>query len=101
MGFLVWIAIIVVFLAIVGLGWNTFFEGVKKGADRVGIGPIIQNVTNSATEIAKNVSRDSRWISSNVGALSLAALLLEGSPRLIFFQFSIRSFITQNNLVAL
>ena len=46
------------FLAIVGLGWNTFIEGVKKGAERIGIGPIIEKVTNSAIEIAKNVSRD-------------------------------------------
>jgi hypothetical protein len=58
MGILTWIVVIVVFLAIVGLGWNTFFEGVKKGADRVGIRPIIENVTNSATEIAKNMTRD-------------------------------------------
>ena len=58
MGILVWIIVIIVFLAIVGLGWNTFFEGVKKGAERIGIAPIVENVTNSATEIAKNVSRD-------------------------------------------
>lgn len=58
MGILVWIVIIIVFLAIVGLGWNTFFEGVRKGAERIGIGPIIENVTNSAKEIAKNMSRD-------------------------------------------
>jgi hypothetical protein len=58
MGILVWIVVVIVFLAIVGLGWNTFIEGVKKGADRIGITPIVENVTNSATEIAKNVSRD-------------------------------------------
>jgi hypothetical protein len=58
MGILVWIVVIIVFLAIVGLGWNTFFEGVKKGAYRIGITPILENVTHSATEIAKNVSRD-------------------------------------------
>jgi hypothetical protein len=58
MGILAWIVVIIVFLAIVGLGWNTFFEGVRKGADRIGIAPIVENVTNSATEIAKNVSRD-------------------------------------------
>ena len=58
MGILVWILVAIVFLAIMGLGWNTFFEGVKKGAERIGIAPILENVTNSATEIAKNVSRD-------------------------------------------
>jgi hypothetical protein len=58
MGILTWIIVAIVFLAIVGLGWNTFFEGVKKGADRVGIGPIIENATSSAKEIAKNMTRD-------------------------------------------
>ena len=58
MGILTWIVVAIVFLAILGLGWNTFFEGVKKGADRIGITPIVENVTHSATEITKNVSRD-------------------------------------------
>jgi hypothetical protein len=58
MGILTWIIVIIVFLAILGLGWNTFFEGVKKGAERIGIAPIVENVTNSAKEIAKNVTRD-------------------------------------------
>jgi hypothetical protein len=53
MGILAWIIVIIVFLAIVGLGWNTFFE-----VYRIGITPILENVTHSATEIAKNVSRD-------------------------------------------
>ncbi|CAN5145223.1 hypothetical protein BH18THE2_BH18THE2_43960 [soil metagenome] len=41
------------FLAILGLGWNTFFEGIKKGADKLGITSIIENATGSATEIDK------------------------------------------------
>jgi hypothetical protein len=35
MGILTWVLVAITFLAIVGLGWDTFFEGVKKGADRV------------------------------------------------------------------
>ena len=58
MGILVWILVAIVFLAIMGLGWNTFIQGVKKGAERIGIAPIVENVTSSATEIAKNMSRD-------------------------------------------
>jgi hypothetical protein len=58
MGILVFIIFAIVFLAIIGLGWNTFFEGVQKGADKVGITSIIENATKSATEIAKNASRD-------------------------------------------
>jgi hypothetical protein len=58
MGILVLIVVGVLFLAIMGLGWNTFFEGVWKGADKIGIASIIENVTQSATEITKNASRD-------------------------------------------
>jgi hypothetical protein len=58
MGILVLLVVAVVFLAIIGLGWNTFFEGVLKGADKIGITSIMENATNSATEIAKNASRD-------------------------------------------
>lgn len=58
MGILILIVVGVLFLAIIGLGWNTFFEGVWKGADKIGIASIIENVTQSATEITKNTSRD-------------------------------------------
>lgn len=58
MGVLVWIIVIIVFLAIMGLGWNTFFAGVKKGADKIGITSIVENATDNALEIAKNASRD-------------------------------------------
>lgn len=58
MGILVLIVVGVLFLAIIGLGWNTFFEGVWKGADKIGIASIIENVTQSSTEITKNTSRD-------------------------------------------
>lgn len=58
MGILVLIVVGVLFLAIIGLGWNTFFEGVWKGADKIGIASIIENVTQSATESTKNTSRD-------------------------------------------
>jgi hypothetical protein len=58
MGVLALIIVAIVFLAIIGLGWNTFFEGILKGADKIGITSILENVTRSATEIAKNASRD-------------------------------------------
>ena len=35
MDILTWILVAIVFLAIMGLGWKTFFEGVKKGAERI------------------------------------------------------------------
>ena len=57
MGILVLIIVGTLFLAIVGLGWNTFFEGVWKGADKVGIASILENATEGVTEMAKNTSR--------------------------------------------
>jgi hypothetical protein len=65
MGILILIVVAIVFLAIIGLGWDTFFGGVMKGADKVGITSIIENATSSATEIAKNASRD--IINSSLG----------------------------------
>ena len=58
MGLFVWIIVIIVILAIIGLGWKAFFSGVMKGADKIGITSIVKNVTNDAAEIAKNASRE-------------------------------------------
>jgi len=47
LGILLLIIIVgVLILAIVGLGWQTFFGGVQKGADKVGITKAIKNITN-------------------------------------------------------
>jgi hypothetical protein len=58
MGILTWIIVAIVILAVLGLGWDNFFAGVKRGADKIGITSLIENATNSATEIAKNASRE-------------------------------------------
>lgn len=58
MGFIVSILVIIFFLAIIGLGFDTFFSGVKKGADKLGITPIIETAADDAIEIAENASRD-------------------------------------------
>jgi hypothetical protein len=73
MGFLVWIVVIIVFLAILGLGWNTFFEGVKKGADKVGITSLIENATNKGIEVVKNASRE--IIGSSLGNFIFSAMI--------------------------
>lgn len=39
------VAILVV-LAIIGLGWQGFFNGVKKGADKLGITSLVTNLTD-------------------------------------------------------
>jgi hypothetical protein len=66
MGLLVLIVVAIVFLAIIGLGWNTFFEGVWKGADKIGIKSILENVTQSATEMVRNASRN--LVASSLGS---------------------------------
>lgn len=58
MGFIVSILVIIFFLAIVGLGFDTFFSGVKKGADKLGITPIVETAADDAIEIVENASRD-------------------------------------------
>ena len=58
MGVLTWIIVAIVILAVLGLGWDNFFAGVKRGADKIGITSLIENATNSATEMAKNASRE-------------------------------------------
>lgn len=52
MGLLTFFLVIVVILAIVGLGWKTFSSGVIIGFDKVvDIGmPIIKNLTQEARE---------------------------------------------------
>jgi hypothetical protein len=58
MGLITWIIVIIVFLAILGLGWDTFFSGVRKGADRVGISSIVENATNNTIGFIKNASQE-------------------------------------------
>jgi hypothetical protein len=50
------ILIIIFLLALMGLGWDTFVSGFKKGADKVGITPIVQGFANSAREIVENAT---------------------------------------------
>jgi hypothetical protein len=42
--------IIIVLLAILGLGWDTFVSGAKRGADKAGLTPIVQG----ALQIVEN-----------------------------------------------
>ena len=45
----------VLILAIVGLGWQTFFGGVQKGAEKVGITKVIKNITNDIQNSLGNI----------------------------------------------
>jgi hypothetical protein len=45
-----------VILAIIGLGWQGFFGGVKKGADKLGITSLVTNLTDQfKNELSKRV----------------------------------------------
>jgi len=63
LGFLLLIIIAgVLILAIIGLGWQTFFGGVQKGAEKVGITKAIKNITNdiqiSLGNIVSNITKN-------------------------------------------
>jgi large-conductance mechanosensitive channel len=69
MGLVTWIIVIIVFLAILGLGCDTFFLGVRKGADRIGIGSILETAINTTTGLVKNASQEITGSSSNLLSL--------------------------------
>lgn len=56
MGFLPLLFVIVIILAVLGLGWQTFSSGVISGFDKaVDIGmPIVKNLTQEAKEYVNN-----------------------------------------------
>ena len=58
MGFLIWIIAIILFLAIIGQGVNTFFSGVKAGIDKLGITPIVETASDDALKAAENASQE-------------------------------------------
>lgn len=47
-GWIVLILAVLVILAVVGLGLNAFFGGVKKGVEKIGNLPEVRNLTNKA-----------------------------------------------------
>lgn len=51
MGLITWIVIGVVILAILGLGWQVFFDGVVEGAERVGDNPVVEKITEGAQSL--------------------------------------------------
>jgi len=59
MGVMLWIIAIILFLAIIGLGWETFLAGVLKGVDKIGVTPIIKNLTDSTRDSLEGVIADS------------------------------------------
>jgi anionic cell wall polymer biosynthesis LytR-Cps2A-Psr (LCP) family protein len=62
MGALTWIILVIVILAIIGLGWQVFVSGVFKGAEKIiNTNPVLKNTTQEAKQyfggIIKNASQ--------------------------------------------
>jgi hypothetical protein len=57
MGLIAGILVIIILLALLGLGLDTFVSGIKKGADKVGITPIVRGLAHGAVEIVENATR--------------------------------------------
>lgn len=56
---MLWIIAIILILAIIGLGWENFLAGVLKGVDKIGVTPIIKNITDSTRDSLEGVIGDS------------------------------------------
>ncbi|HYY86789.1 MAG TPA: hypothetical protein VE594_06765 [Nitrososphaeraceae archaeon] len=52
---------IIVILAVVGLGWDTFFGGVKKGAEKISNLPEVKNLTEKAKSEFDNILGNSTF----------------------------------------
>ena len=60
-GLIVLILAILVILAVVGLGWDTFFGGVKKGAEKISNLPQVKNLTDKAKSEFDNIIGNSTF----------------------------------------
>jgi hypothetical protein len=54
-GWIVLILAILIVLAMLGLGWETFFSGVKKGAEKISNLPEVKNLTDKAKSELDNI----------------------------------------------
>lgn len=50
MGLITWVAIGVIVLVGIGLGWGVFFSGLTQGVEKVRENPVVQEATNNAAE---------------------------------------------------
>jgi hypothetical protein len=58
MGIITWIIILVVVLAVIGLGIGTFASGIFQGAKTVGENPLVQNATSQAKDLVADKIKD-------------------------------------------
>ena len=55
MGIILWF----IAIAIIGLGWETFFTGVLKGVDKIGITPVLKNITDTTKDSLQGIISES------------------------------------------
>jgi hypothetical protein len=60
-GWIVFILAVLVILAVVGLGWDTFFGGVKKGVEKISNLPEVKNLTDKAKSEFDNIIGNSTF----------------------------------------
>lgn len=59
MGLLTWVIIAVVVLAVIGLGFGTFYSGILQGAGTIGSNTVVREATDGAEEFAANITQKS------------------------------------------
>jgi outer membrane lipoprotein-sorting protein len=64
MGLITWVAIGVIVLVAIGLGWGVFFSGLWRGAETIADNPVVQNATRETIEAADNAA-DTEMSSTN------------------------------------
>ena len=60
-GWIVLILAILVILSVIGLGWDTFFGGVKKGVEKISNLPEVKNLTDKAKSEFDNIIGNSTF----------------------------------------
>jgi hypothetical protein len=68
MGIITWVAIGVIVLVAIGLGWGVFFSGLFRGAQVISENPVVQNATKETIEAADK-SADKQLTSSSSNTL--------------------------------
>jgi hypothetical protein len=58
MGIVAWVAIGVIVLVAIGLGWGVFFSGLFRGAQVISENPVVQNATKETIESADKAVDD-------------------------------------------
>jgi archaellum component FlaG (FlaF/FlaG flagellin family) len=66
MGVITWVAIGVIVLVGIGLGWGVFFSGLTQGVEKVAENPAVQSATNEAAEfVDDSIDTENRVIVVN------------------------------------